>query len=52
MGLLDKFKKNAVPERVNGAAMLFCPLPDCRKVLEQIEELFHSADLRPQPKIK
>ncbi len=41
MGLLDKFKKNAVPERVNGAAMLFCPLPDCRKVLEQIEELFH-----------
>ena len=28
MGLLDKFKKNAVPERVNGAAMLFCPLPD------------------------
>lgn len=41
MGLLDKFKKNAVPERVNGAAMLFCPLPDCRKILEQIEELFH-----------
>lgn len=43
MGVLDKFKKNTVPERVNGAAMLFCPLPDCQKILEQIEELFQLA---------
>ncbi|MCI9439286.1 MAG: DUF4272 domain-containing protein [Lachnospiraceae bacterium] len=41
MGLFDKFKKNAVPERVKEAAMLFCPEPDCKKVLHQIEELFH-----------
>lgn len=40
MGLFDKFKKNTVPERINGAAMLFCPMPDCKKILEQIEEVF------------
>lgn len=40
MGLFDKFKRNTVPERVNGAAMLFCPMPDCKKILEQIEEVF------------
>lgn len=43
MGLFDKFKKNTVPERVKGAAMLFCPLPDREKVLGQIEELFQLA---------
>ena len=43
MGMFDKLKKNRVPERVQGAAMLFCPLPDCEKILEQIEELFRLA---------
>ena len=43
MGMFDKLKKNRVPERVQGAAMLFCPLPDCEKILEQIEELFQLA---------
>ncbi len=40
MGLFDKFKKNTVPERVKGAGMLFCPIPDCKEVLDRIEELF------------
>lgn len=41
MGMFDKFKKNKAPERVNEAAMLFCPEPDCNKVLQQVEELFN-----------
>ena len=44
MGLFNKFKKNnapQTPQRVKGAAMLFCPEPDPRKALDQVEELFH-----------
>ena len=44
MGLFNKFKKNnapQAPQRVKGAAMLFCPEPDPRKALDQVEELFH-----------
>ena len=40
MGLFDKLKKNTVPERVKGAAMLFCPQSDCKRILEQIEDVF------------
>lgn len=40
MGLFDKFKKSAVPQRVNGAALLFCPEPDYKKLLEKIEQMF------------
>ena len=41
MGLFDKFKKPKEPRRIKGAAMLFCPEPDPRKALGQVEELFH-----------
>ena len=50
MGLFDKFKKPKkpqTPERVKGVGLLFCPEPDPRKVLEQVEELFqfeHAGD--------
>ena len=40
MGLFDRFKKPSAPEQVNEAAMLFCPEPDPKKVLDQVEELF------------
>ena len=41
MGLFHKFKKDKASERVNEAAMLFCPESDCNKVLWQMEELFN-----------
>ncbi len=44
MGLFDKFKKPKEAQgsqRVKGAAMLFCPEPDPRKVLDRVGELFH-----------
>ena len=40
MGLFDKFKKPKAPERVKEAAMLFCPEPDPKKVLDRVGELF------------
>ncbi len=40
MGLFDKFKKSTVPQRVNGAALLFCPESDYKNVLDQIEQMF------------
>ena len=43
MGLFDKFKKPKEPQaqaRVKEAAMLFCPEPDPKKVLDRIGELF------------
>lgn len=43
MGLFDKFKKSKepkAPERVKGAAMLFCPESDPKKALDRIGELF------------
>ena len=41
MGLFDKLKKPKDPQRVKGAAMLFCPEPAPRKALDRVEELFH-----------
>ena len=40
MGLFDKLKKPKEPQRVKGAAMLFCPEPDPKKALDRIGELF------------
>ena len=39
MGLFDKLKKPKDPQRVKGAAMLFCPEPAPRKALDRVEEL-------------
>lgn len=38
--MFDKRKKPKPLERVNEAAMLFCPEPDSKKVLEQVGEMF------------
>lgn len=45
MGLFDKFKKSTVPQRVNGAALLFCPESDYKNVLDQIEQMFKLSTL-------
>lgn len=47
MGLFDTFKKSKAPERVKEAGMLFCPEPDPRKALDQVEEMLklqHTGD--------
>ena len=47
MGLFDKLKKPKDPQRVKGAAMLFCPETDPKKALDRVEELFqieHAGD--------
>ena len=47
MGLFDTFKQNKSPERIREAGLLFCPEPDPRKALNQVEELLrlrHTGD--------
>lgn len=52
MGLFDKFRKSRIPEQVNGAALLFCPEPDPKKVLDQVEELFEIEHVGDQNNIR
>lgn len=51
MGLFDKFKKPTAPERVNGAAMLFCPESDPKKVMDRVEEMFQIEHVSDQNNI-